>query len=294
VRAVPEYVRLKAESQGDEGRRWVAGIDRLIEQLEREWELVIGVPYETATEAFVAPASGPDGAQCVVKVAAPGVDVATEARVLARADGVGYARLLRYDAEHRALALEQLGPSLFELDLPVEKQIEIVCATLARSWEAPPDPGLETGAAKARRLGEMISDRWHRLDRPCSQRVLDEALRFAAERAAAFDPDTSVLVHGDAQSFNTLRASDGSFKLVDPDGLFAEREYDVAVQLREWNDDAGRERTAFVAGLTGLDEEAIWQWAFVERVSTSLFCLDVGMADAGTAMLAVAEDWLSD
>jgi streptomycin 6-kinase len=100
-----------------------------------------------------------------------------------------------------------------------------------------------------------------------------------------------VLAHGDAQSFNTLLVDDGSFRLVDPDGLFAEREYDVAVQLREWDDEPGQDRAAFIAGLTGLDERAIWQWAFVERVSTGLFCLESGMLEPGRGMLRVAEEW---
>jgi streptomycin 6-kinase len=294
VRDVPEFVRSKVVAQGDAGRRWLRELDTLVEHLEQEWSVTVGETFDGGTEAFVAAATGPAGEALVVKLAVPGTELGREARVLERANGRGYVRLFRYDSGLQAMLLERLGVSLIELGLPVRRQIEIVCATLAESWEASPDPELPSGGDKARRLSEYIATTWQALGRPCSERVVERALRFAADRAAAFDPETAVLAHGDAQSFNTLRAADGSFRLVDPDGLHAEREYDVAVQLREWDDEPGRGRAAFVAALTGLDVTAIWEWAFVERVSTGLFCLDVGMLGPGSGMLRVAEDWANE
>jgi streptomycin 6-kinase len=293
VRDVPEFVRLKALSQGDAGRQWLAELDTLVAQLEQKWGIAVGETFAGGTEAFVAAAAGPEGEPLAVKLAVPGTELGREARVLERANGRGYVRLFRYDASLEAMLLERLGPSLIELDLPVRRQIEIVCATLAESWEAAPDPELPSGAEKARRLADFIGVTWEKLDRPCSERVVEQALSYAAGRAVSFDPDRAVLAHGDAQSFNTLLASDGSFRLVDPDGLHVEREYDVAVQLREWDDEPGREHAAFVAGLTGLDARAIWEWAFVERVSTGLLCLDDGMLEPGRGMLRVAEAWAS-
>jgi streptomycin 6-kinase len=52
----------------------------------------------------------------------------------------------------------------------------------------------------------------------------------------------------------------------------------------------GRLRRARLAALTGADAEAIWQWGFIERVSTGLLCLRVGL-DGGADMLAVADAW---
>jgi streptomycin 6-kinase len=108
-----------------------------------------------------------------------------------------------------------------------------------------------------------------------------------------------VLVHGDGHGLNALRSSTG-FKLIDPDGLFAERAYDLAIPLREWSVEllggdalaVGRERCAQLGRLTGVDTEAIWQWAFVERVSTGLLLLSLEAEQLGREMLAVAEAWV--
>ena len=61
-----------------------------------------------------------------------------------------------------------------------------------------------TGAEKAAWLAQFIATAWEALDRPCSEKAVDTALRYAAERAAAFDPATAVLVHGDAHNLVEL------------------------------------------------------------------------------------------
>ncbi len=50
---------------------------------------------------------------------------------------------------------------------------------------------------------------------------------------AAHDDERAVLVHGDVHEWNALQAPGGGFKLVDPDGLLAEPEYDLGVVMRE-------------------------------------------------------------
>jgi streptomycin 6-kinase len=101
-----------------------------------------------------------------------------------------------------------------------------------------------------------------------------------------------VLVHGDVHQWNALEAGCG-FKLVDPDGLLCEAEYDLGVLMREdpteLSVDDPHERSRWLAARTGLDETAIWEWGVVERVSTGLICLSVGLEPHGSDMLAVAE-----
>lgn len=161
-----------------------------------------------------------------------------------------------------------------------------------------PPSGLETGADKAARLARMITEWWRELGEPCTERAVECALAFADARAAAFDPATAVLAHGDAHAWNALQdpCDADAFKLVDPDPLLAERAYDVAIPMREWSADLlpdpvrlGGERCAHLSALTGVDERAIWEWGFVERVSTGLLALRVGMDAAGRDLLAVAD-----
>jgi streptomycin 6-kinase len=201
---------------------------------------------------------------------------------------------------------ERLGPRLSELGLPVNRQIEIICATLQRAWVRTPEAeSFPSGAEKARWLSGFITATWHALGRPCSERVIDQALAFSRRREAAFDPERSVLVHGDAHSANTLASLDADesassgFKLVDPDGLFADRAYDLAIPMRDWSEELlagdalrlGQERCAYLSRLTGEDPEAIWQWGFIERVSTGLLLMHVGSEREGRDYLLVAEGW---
>ena len=105
-----------------------------------------------------------------------------------------------------------------------------------------------------------------------------------------------MLVHGDVHQWNTLRADHG-WKLVDPDGLVAEPEYDLGVMMREDPVELGRQPDPRawahrLARLTGTDPEAIWEWGVVERVSTGLLCLEIDLQPVGDQMLATA-DWIA-
>ena len=86
--------------------------------------------------------------------------------------------------------------------------------------------------ARSERPNWRASSLWAPLGRPCSERAVDIALTYAERRRRAFDPAQSVLVHGDAHQWNTLSApgSRTGFKLIDPDGAFAERAFDLAIE----------------------------------------------------------------
>jgi streptomycin 6-kinase len=122
---------------------------------------------------------------------------------------------------------------------------------------------------------------------------VDYAIACAGRRVAAHDDERSVLVHGDIHQWNTLR-SGGGWKLVDPDGLLAEREYDLGVLMREDPAElmAGTdpwERARYLAARTGTDPVAIWEWGAAERVSTGLLLISIGLHAEGTEMLRAAE-----
>jgi streptomycin 6-kinase len=133
---------------------------------------------------------------------------------------------------------------------------------------------------------------WEELDQPCSERAVEHALACAARRIDAHDDERSVLVHGDVHEWNALQAADG-YKLVDPDGLLAEAEYDLGVLMREDPVDLlggdPFERARWLAARSGLDVTAIWEWGVAERVSTGLLCTRVDLQPVGRQMLAAAD-----
>ena len=98
-----------------------------------------------------------------------------------------------------------------------------------------------------------------------------------------------VVVHGDPHPGNLLAVpnprpgAETGYVFVDPDGFVADRAYDLGVALRDWcgwllGPDARRTAEGFCAVLaerSGVDAQRIWEWGFLERVSTGLYVMDV-------------------
>ncbi|MGO9873059.1 MAG: aminoglycoside phosphotransferase family protein [Acidimicrobiia bacterium] len=289
---MPTVVRNKAIAVG--ATHWLDELPALVAGVEREWCLTVGRSFEDATEAFVAEATLHDGTRAVLKLLVPraGDAANNEITVLRLTNGEGCARLLRHDAVRGALLVERLGRSLHELGYPIERRHDILCSTAARIWRPAPECDLPTGVEKGRWLIDFITKAWEQLDRPCSQRAVDYAVACAERRIDAHDDERAVLVHGDVHQWNALEAGAG-FKLVDPDGLLAEAEYDMGILMREDPNELLHgdpwERARWLGARTGLDATAIWEWGVVERLSTGLLCTQVDLQPIGREMLAVAD-----
>jgi len=289
---LPVVVRNKAIAVG--AAWWIDALPEIVAGLERDWSITVGTPFDEGTEAYVAGATTADGAAAVLKVLVPrGADVGDhEATVLRIAGGDGCPQLFRNDPVRSALLMERLGPSMSALGLPYEQRLPALCDAAARIWRPAPDSGLPTGAEKAAWLVDFITTTWTDLDEPCTERTVEHALACARRRGEAHDDELAVLVHGDVQQWNALRARDG-FKLVDPDGLLAEPEYDLGVILREDPDEplaADPMVTArWMAKRHRRDATAIFEWGVVERVSTGLVATQIDLQPVGRQMLTLAD-----
>lgn len=301
---VNDKVRRRAATHGEAGAAWLSGLDDLVDGLARDWGLALGASLDGGTEALVMEAATADGRAAILKLTLAGTStIDGELRTLLLAGGRGYAEVYRHDVARGAMLLERLGPKLHDLGLSTEAQIEAICATLQSAWTRPSDTrGLTTGAEKASTLAELIARRWEETGRPCAARTIETALAFAEERRRAFDPATAVLGHGDAHAWNTLLVpGDGPrrFKFVDPDGLFIEPAYDLGISMREYEDELlagdplalGRSRCALLSRLTGVPQDPIWRWGFLERVSTGLLLMEMGLEDQARSFLRVADAW---
>jgi streptomycin 6-kinase len=299
---VPDVVSRRAVSEGEAGLAWLADLDDVLASLERDWGLTIGPALPGGTAAFVAEATTQTGEIFILKLGTPGTLVGRhEADVLRRADGRGYVKLLRHDHDRHAMLLERLGERLDTLELPYERQIDIMCATLLRAWmPAPADLPCPTGADKANSLAQAILTLSYGASQPCAQAVIDLALMYCQDRAAAYRPESAVLAHGDPHPANVLVLPDSEplqFRFIDPDGLAIEPAYDLGVLLRAWHEgiagrhahDIARSHVRHLTRRTQVPSEAIWQWGFIERVSTGLHLLQLGQIEEGRAYLDVAE-----
>lgn len=300
---IPEKVRRNAALMGEPGQLWLASLPQQIAELERRWAVKIKQPVQRSSEAFVADARTSDGLDVVVKMVIPGIDPARqELRILRAAQGVGYARLICSDEVNNAMLLEKLGPRLDQLPLPVDRQIQMICAALGEAWMIPIEgPLLPTGADKASELAEAIQSLWDPGERLCAPRTIERALGYAERRRRAFNPALSVLAHGDAHQGNTLVATDSAagFKLVDPDGAFAERAFDLAVMMRERGHvmpkgdvvQLGRHRCCLLAEFTGTEHQPIWEWGLIQCVWNGLLLHRIGLNEPASVSLAMADAW---
>ncbi len=278
---------------------WLGGLSALVDTLANEWGFSVGDAFADGTEAFVAAVTMDDGSGAVLKLLIPRPDAFEnhEITVLQLANGDSCVGLLRADRERRALLLERLGPSLHDLRLGLDQRHEILCATALNFWRPVDGSELRSGAKKGQWLIDSITSQWPQLGEPCSREAVIHAVDCAHRRMAAHDDRRSVLVHGDVHEWNVLQAGDG-FKLIDPDGLIAEAEYDLGIIMREDADellaapsvvDASWRRAQWLADRCDLDAVATWEWGVVERVSTGLLATSLELQPFGRDMLAVAD-----
>ena len=266
------------------------------------WGLTLGAAFTGGTASYVVAATDSSGRPCVLKIAMP-LDMderdtfARSVRAHQLAAGRGCAELLAHDAAVPAVLLERLGPNLAELELTVAEILDAVTTTLRTFWRPVTEhDGLRTGDEQARWLAHYIAGTWADLDEPCERSVIDHALLLCDRRATAFDPERSVLVHGDAHGWNTLAAGPGIYKFVDVEGLCSEPEHDLGVAMREYNEplldgDTARlvrDRASLLADRCGVDPQIVWEWGFIERVSTGLASLRDFDNDDGAMFLEVA------
>jgi streptomycin 6-kinase len=289
---VPDTVRNYALAEGCAA--WLEELPTLVQSLARDWSLTIGPTLFGGHAAFVAEATTFGGTRAVLKVGVPANrrQLRCEAAVLRLADGDGCAQLLRDDLDRDALLLERLGPAMYEVVADHGIRHDTLCDLATRLWRPVSDnTDLPTGADRAHEYAELLPRLWQVTGRPCSQATIDDAVECAERRFRAHDDRLAVLVHGDVHDANALMGADGTFKLIDPDGLRAEPACDLGTIARA-NPDVGddlRARAERLALRTGVDTTAIWEWGTVYRVIGGLHSRRVGFQPFGDQLLAEAD-----
>ena len=234
----PPLVAQRLAALGERGAAWLADLPDLMAGVAERWDLTYGEVFSGGTAAVVVAARRlTDGLDCVVKafVPEPYDERGFERSVLTHelAGGRGCVAMLDHDPVRRVMLLERLGPDLGALGRTVPEILEAVSATLLEFWRpVPADAALPDGVYATQWLAAFITTTWEQLGQPCDRLVIDRAVAYCDERAAAYDPATAVLVHGDAHGWNTLTVPScaGRYKFVDPEGLRSERARDLGIE----------------------------------------------------------------
>lgn len=302
-RSLPPLVVKRAKSAGIVGEEWLSNLNSIILELEETWNISVGEALSGGTHAFVAYADGENGEKYILKIDMPenlGGEFSRGIEALKIMDGRGYAKLYAYDLEKKACLLERLGKPINQLNYSVFEQLHIICSTLKKTWEIPiKNIDFPSGMESVVWFREFIGETWDKLNRPCSRKVIEQAFSFLQSREEDINPSEFVLLHGDAHGGNLLKLlSDDDYKLIDPDGIFYEKAYDLGVLMREWVEEyeqspleKGKQRCRYLHHLTGVPEQAIWEWGYLQIISTAFVLLQIGQEKTGQKMLRVAECW---
>lgn len=289
---VPDEVRNKVVAEGNAA--WLDELPSIVASLEQDWSLTVGAALRGGHAALVVEATLDDGTAAVLKIGVPGTrrELGLEAAVLRLVNGDGCASLLRDDLDRDALLLERLGAAMYEVVPDPATRHDLLCDVAVRVWRpVRPDVDLPTGADKAREYADLLPRLWEETGRPCSQATVEDAVACANRRRRAHDDRRAVLVHGDVHDANALEATEGTFKLVDPGGLWAEPACDLGTIVR-CNPDSGddlRARAERLAARTGMDPAAIWEWGTIHRVIGGLYSRRIGFQPFGDQLLAEAD-----
>jgi streptomycin 6-kinase len=226
-----------------------------------------------------------DGAQVVVKVAAPGSDEELGGAVLRHFGGNGSVRLLAW--EGRATLQERIVPAqpLAELvhtgdDDAATTQL---CATAAALHHAgmpsPETTGIAIPAfATVARWGQAF-ERYRRAGATLLPAALvDRAAELFAELEAT--QDATCLLHGDLQHYNVLRDERRGWLAIDPKGVIGEPAYELGALLRNPGDGPEasfadpriiRRRVSIIHEMLGLNPARVLAWAFAQCVLSAVW-----------------------
>ncbi|HEX8369494.1 MAG TPA: aminoglycoside phosphotransferase family protein [Pyrinomonadaceae bacterium] len=210
----------------EEGKKWIADLPEIIEEIEQNWSLEIKKPFPNLSYHYVAPCVFKSGGEAVVKIGFPGEKTTTfnEIKMLEFLGGKGVCKLLRGDEKRLALLLEKLAPgeNLKEICRNDDtKAVEIAIRVMRDFWQEAPEniefPRLEEwfeGLRKAEKIG-------------FAPEYVKKARRFFDELMSVSAPKT--LLHGDFHHENILSAERRPFLAIDPKGIVGDIGYDLSV-----------------------------------------------------------------
>jgi streptomycin 6-kinase len=275
---VPRYLAETAASEPGVST-WIAELPALVADLADRWSLRVGEPFQPGGQCgWVAPATGRDGADLVLKLAFrfSGGEERDEAAGLRIWDGNGSVLLHATDESESgyALLIERCRPGTpLGTMLPEPEQDLIVAGLLGRLWAR------AAGEYPFRPLAEMCAA-WadefeHDYARADEASRLDPGLArtgVALFRELPASADREVLLCTDLHGENILAAQREPWLVIDPKPYVGDPAYDVLQHIlncdgRLADDAAGL--AARMAALAGVDADRVRLWLFARCVQES-------------------------
>ncbi|MET8153336.1 aminoglycoside phosphotransferase family protein [Actinoplanes sp. NPDC049668] len=284
------FTRNVANSWGDAGRDWLAGLPALVDAVARDWRLSVGAPYPLSFN-WVAPVRRADGSPAVLKLGVPTApDLAAEAAALSFFAGAGAAALLDHDADRGALLLERVEPgrTLRTLVRDHDERATAVLIAVMRRLHRPAPTGLACHELAG--YGDAFAAHLRRYpgDDPIPRRLVERAAGLFAELCAS--APRRVVLHGDLHHENVLAGTREPWLAIDPHGVLGDPGYEVGASL--YNPFDGDEPVLdllparveqFADGL-GMPLERVVAWGFVQAVLSEVWSSEGGPAAPGQGL----------
>lgn len=217
---IPEsFLQRAARQFGEAGPGWVQALPALLSYCLERWELSNCQPIDELSINLVCFATSPTYGEVVLKIQGPHSERFTEMKALELYDGRRACRCLECDYKRAAMLLERIRPGT-ELRSLSAKDEQLAIGT---------DMLVELPVPLRERHGFPHYQDWMTHAFAVVERDYGaddstrELMRRAWELFREVDDGGQFLLHGDLHHENILRASDGTWKIIDPQGVIGSR-----------------------------------------------------------------------
>ena len=273
---------------GEAGAKWIANLSQIVETAVTRWSLTLESPFEPLAYNYVAPATGADGVQLVLKSGVPCRELNTEIAALRHWNGAGAVRLIEADCDNGLLLLERAEPGTPLFEVPDDDEATKVFAAVARELHKPPPAkhNFPTIADWARGFARIRST-----SSGFPQQHLERAAAMMEELIGSMN-DVGVL-HGDLHHWNILAAKRQPWLAIDPKGVIGEPEYEVGAWLRNpapqiYSDPElkpkTRRRIDIIADELGFSKQRLADWCYCQAVLSAVWSYEEGQAGFKAAL----------
>lgn len=251
-----------------ERRAWLDRLPAALRNLERQWSLKLGAPFDGADVscAWVAPVERTDGTSAILKLGMPHMEGEHEIHGLRFWNGDPTVRLLESDGELGAMLLECCRPGTSLRALAEPEQDLVIAGLLRRLWRSPaaPHPFRPLSAMTDQWSKETLADagRWP------DAGLVREGLRLFQELPRTAPAE--VLLATDLHAGNVLRSEREPWLVIDPKPFMGDPAYDATQHLfnceeRLRSDPLGT--IDRIADLLGVDRERVRLWTFARSAA---------------------------
>jgi streptomycin 6-kinase len=261
ARLVPALIEFSTNARGDDGRRWLEDLPRLIGECEEHFGVEALEALPGGSQNCVLSCISAEGQPAVLKIGFRYETIEREATALSHWRA-RVPKLLGYDRHRSALLLERINePS----DRPERASTEELAHMLKE---------LHGGGAPAGDLPTLRESQLENLDRidrtvlvtPGIPASLVSEARALVFRLASGELN-KVLLHGDPRPGNMLYSDAREWLFIDPDPQIGDPAYDVGFwALSTIGAQSLVDRSHELASATGLRPEHVLGWAWISAI----------------------------